>query len=105
MCCSPPQRCCLSLPQAWPEAVPGAGAEHGQALEEDDDDETCGFCIFMKAGGCRDEFNVRSHSCCVPLSARQLADSSAQLCALPLQNCSLSLVRQLYVCASSGSRL
>lgn len=26
---------------------------------DDDDDETCGFCIFMKAGGCKDEFKVR----------------------------------------------
>ena len=25
---------------------------------DDDDDETCGFCIFMKAGGCKDEFQV-----------------------------------------------
>ena len=29
------------------------------SAEEDDDDETCGFCIFMKAGGCKDEFKVR----------------------------------------------
>ena len=28
--------------------------------DDDDDDETCGFCIFMKAGGCKDEFKVRS---------------------------------------------
>ena len=28
-------------------------------LADDDDDETCGFCIFMKAGGCKDEFQVR----------------------------------------------
>lgn len=28
--------------------------------DEDDDDETCGFCIFMKAGGCKDEFKVTS---------------------------------------------
>ena len=24
----------------------------------DDEDETCGFCIFMRNGGCRREFNV-----------------------------------------------
>lgn len=36
-----------------------AGAESGQAVEDEDDDETCGFCRFMKAGGCKDEFNVR----------------------------------------------
>ncbi len=28
-------------------------------MEDEDDDETCGFCRFMKAGGCKDEFNVR----------------------------------------------
>ena len=27
-------------------------------VEEDDDDETCGFCRFMKAGGCKPEFTV-----------------------------------------------
>lgn len=36
-----------------------AGAESGDAVKDEDDDETCGFCIFMKAGGCKDEFNVR----------------------------------------------
>ena len=28
--------------------------------EEEDDDEKCGFCIFMKAGGCKKEFTVSS---------------------------------------------
>ena len=28
--------------------------------EDDDDDETCGFCRFMKAGGCKPEFTVRT---------------------------------------------
>ena len=27
---------------------------------DDEDDESCGFCIFMKAGGCKQEFKVRS---------------------------------------------
>ena len=31
---------------------------------DDDDDETCGFCIFMKAGGCKDEFKVRFTPVC-----------------------------------------
>lgn len=35
------------------------GAVAGGEALEDEDDETCGFCIFMKAGGCKDEFNVR----------------------------------------------
>ncbi len=30
----------------------------GDAGDEDDDDETCGFCRFMKAGGCKKEFTV-----------------------------------------------
>lgn len=31
-----------------------------QEVADDDDDETCGFCIFMKAGGCKDEFKAWS---------------------------------------------
>lgn len=27
--------------------------------DDDDENETCGFCIFMKGGGCRQAFNVR----------------------------------------------
>ena len=34
------------------------------SADEDEDDETCGFCIFMKAGGCKDEFKVRLTSSC-----------------------------------------
>ena len=30
--------------------------------DQDGDDETCGFCIFMKAGGCKDEFKVCVHA-------------------------------------------
>ena len=51
---------------AYPSLGPSLGFIHCQAMtrpamsaEEDDDDETCGFCIFMKAGGCKDEFKVR----------------------------------------------
>jgi hypothetical protein len=28
--------------------------------EEEDEDEQCGFCIFMKGGGCKKEFVVNS---------------------------------------------
>lgn len=27
--------------------------------DKDEDDETCGFCLFMKGGGCKKEFVVR----------------------------------------------
>ena len=41
-----------------------APARDGEAAtpvegEEEEEEETCGFCIFMKAGGCKDAFNVR----------------------------------------------
>ena len=36
-----------------PTAAAAAASE-----EDDDDDETCGFCIFMKGGGCKDVFKV-----------------------------------------------
>lgn len=26
--------------------------------EDDEEEETCGFCIYMKGGGCKDAFNV-----------------------------------------------
>lgn len=29
-----------------------------EQLEDDDENETCGFCIFMKGGGCKKEFIV-----------------------------------------------
>ncbi len=34
--------------------IAGANGED----DDDDDDETCGFCRFMKAGGCKTEFTV-----------------------------------------------
>lgn len=33
---------------------------HAGPDAEEDDDETCGFCIFMKGGGCKSEFVVRA---------------------------------------------
>ena len=36
-----------------PTAAAAAASE-----DDDDDDETCGFCIFMKGGGCKDVFKV-----------------------------------------------
>ena len=38
--------------------------EEDETAEGDDDEkeETCGFCIFMKGGGCKDAFNVRTFS-------------------------------------------
>ena len=29
-----------------------------QEGEEEEEEETCGFCIFMKGGGCKDAFEV-----------------------------------------------
>jgi intermembrane space import and assembly protein 40 len=30
--------------------------------EEEEEEETCGFCIYMKGGGCKDAFNVSYYS-------------------------------------------
>ena len=35
-----------------------ACTEEKEDKDDDDDDENCGFCIFMKAGGCKKEFTV-----------------------------------------------
>ena len=32
--------------------------------EDDDENETCGFCKFMKSGGCRQAFIVSEGACC-----------------------------------------
>ena len=37
----------------------GDASTPAEDAEEDEDGETCGFCIFMKAGGCKEAFNVR----------------------------------------------
>lgn len=44
--------------------APEAATQAAQSAEEDDDEDeevndTCGFCIFMRGGGCRKAFNVR----------------------------------------------
>ena len=42
-------------PDTYGEEAPQA--EKSEA-GEDDENETCGFCIFMKGGGCKDAFTV-----------------------------------------------
>lgn len=32
------------------------------SAEDEEEEETCGFCIFMKAGGCKETFNVSARS-------------------------------------------
>ena len=36
-----------------------ADEEKGEDEEEEEEEETCGFCIFMKGGGCKQAFTVR----------------------------------------------
>nr|CAB3503654.1 unnamed protein product [Digitaria exilis] len=38
-------------------AAPGAAAAEGEVQEEEEEGE-CGFCLFMKAGGCKDAFEA-----------------------------------------------
>jgi mitochondrial intermembrane space import and assembly protein 40 len=45
------------------EPTAAVGTREADAVEEtdkddDEEDETCGFCIFMKGGGCKETFNV-----------------------------------------------
>lgn len=40
--------------------IDGKLGSSADSEEEEDDDENCGFCIFMKAGGCKKEFTVSS---------------------------------------------
>ena len=49
-------------PSAAASAAP-RDAEAATSGEGDEEEETCGFCIFMKAGGCKDAFNVRTCCC------------------------------------------
>lgn len=54
--------------------------------DDDDDDETCGFCIFMKGGGCKDVFKVGWMQFC-SWRLRQPADNA---CSLPTMRASRS---------------
>ena len=36
-----------------------ADGASNSATEQEEEEETCGFCIFMKAGGCRQAFVAR----------------------------------------------
>jgi hypothetical protein len=42
-----------------PDDVPGSPGGRAPATKEDDKEE-CAWCKYMKAGGCRDPFEVRS---------------------------------------------
>ena len=42
---------------------PASTAAEPKAEEAEDADETCGFCRFMKGGGCREAFTVRLGLC------------------------------------------
>ncbi len=42
--------------QQQPQNPPESDAD---ADEGDEEEETCGFCIFMKGGGCKEAFTVR----------------------------------------------
>lgn len=44
-------------------AAAAGGAAGGGGDEDEDEEETCGFCKFMKAGGCKTAFNVSPPAC------------------------------------------
>jgi len=33
--------------------------EDQEEFDQEEEEESCGFCIFMKGGGCKDAFEVR----------------------------------------------
>lgn len=52
---SPPQS--DPNPSAQPPPEPGSQPAQGDGEEEEEEEEAeCGFCLFMKAGGCKDAF-------------------------------------------------
>lgn len=49
------------------KATEGSSSEHPapdltdqEIEEEEEEEETCGFCIFMKGGGCKEQFEAWS---------------------------------------------
>eukprot|EP00198_Chlamydomonas_reinhardtii_P000969 XP_001690304.1 predicted protein [Chlamydomonas reinhardtii] len=47
-------------PEAEEAEQPGPSASIGeQAGEEEEEEEECGWCKWMKAGGCKEPFQVR----------------------------------------------
>lgn len=50
----------MSKDDSPPEPSHGGGEE-----EEEEEEETCGFCIFMKGGGCKEAFEVGALEMCV----------------------------------------
>lgn len=46
-------------PPSTAEAAPKDTPYDNEGEEEEEEEETCGFCIFMKGGGCKDAFDVR----------------------------------------------
>ena len=41
-----------------PAAAQGGSGAEEEEDDDDDENETCGFCIFMKGGGCKQAFNA-----------------------------------------------
>lgn len=69
---------------------PAASDLARQEVEDDEDDESCGFCIFMKAGGCKQEF--KDWSKCVDDERKDGKDFTEECKdkTESLQNCMLS---------------
>lgn len=40
-----------------------SASQLSNGVEEEEEEETCGFCIFMKGGGCKDAFEVGALRC------------------------------------------
>ncbi|KAL0034556.1 hypothetical protein WJX79_008188 [Trebouxia sp. C0005] len=69
---------------------PAASDLARQEVEDGEDEETCGFCIFMKAGGCKPEFQEWSK--CVDDERKQGTDFTEECRerTASLQNCMMS---------------
>ncbi|KAL0053564.1 hypothetical protein WJX82_007575 [Trebouxia sp. C0006] len=75
---------------ALEQKPPAASDLARQEVEDGEDEETCGFCIFMKAGGCKPEF--REWSKCVDDERKQGTDFTEECreVTTSLQNCMMS---------------
>jgi len=46
--------------EAAPAPPPAPATEPTDATAVPEEEEECGFCVFMKGGGCKDQFEVRA---------------------------------------------
>jgi len=66
--------------------TPHAGEKVIGKEENEEEEEECGFCIFMKGGGCKEAFTVCFSPASSHITGEQLTESPA-ICDGPLSGC------------------